>query len=483
MFASAHSEFITPSLLPSPRKRYVSYNSAGGLFETPTLTPTGTWNTLARRAIRKDRRDNITQRIQTSPSSSVFRQLRSVISPKRGPSVTPANLTASDLNDYFCSIGRTTRDDVMTEFERSGRQPLGPRLPRVHTGALNILPVSRDQLLSVILAMPDKESCVPGDIPIRIFKLCFKYIGHVLLRIINVSFVTESVPTSWKCAVVIPLHKRGDPSLASNFRPITNVLTICKIVEKLVHQQITGYLHHYSLFSPDQHGFMERHWTATALLSVTDQILSGMDRSQISLLTLIDLSRCFDVVDHTTLLSSLKQLQISTGWLQSYLSGHTQRVRVGSTLSDPRIIDIGTFQGSCLGPLLFNVVSNSISCYIPSSRNGFHTFSVRYADDTQVGITGPRERLPELTVALESILHTLGTWFLQHGMKINASKTELLLCGDRRQLAQISDPPQIHFMGQSLPSSQTVKNLGVIMDPELSWNSHITHITNRCFGL
>ena len=228
---------------------------------------------------------------------------------------------------------------------------------------------------------------------------------------------------------------------------------------------------------------MERHSTATALLSVTDQILEGMDHTQITLLTLIDLSRCFDVVDHATLLSSLKQLQISTGWLQSYLTGHTQRVRVGNILSDPRTIDIGTFQRSCLGPLLFNIVSNSISCYIPSTSSGFHCFSVRYADDSQVGITGPRDRLPELKGALEGILDALGTWFLQHGMRVNASKTELLLCGDRRQLTQISDPPQIHFMGQSLSLSQTEKNLGVIMDPGLTWDSHITHITNRCFGL
>ena len=166
-----------------------------------------------------------------------------------------------------------------------------------------------------------------------------------------------------------------------------------------------------------------------------------------------------------------------------YLTGHTQRVRVGDVLSEPRSINIGTFQCSCLGPLLFNVVSNSISCYIPSSIDGFRTFSVRYADDTQVAITGPRSRLPELKLALENVLDTLCTWFSQHGMMVNASKTELLMCGDRRQLLQIKEPPQIEFMGQLLPVSKTVKNLGVVMDPELSWESHIDNIIKRCFGI
>ncbi|KAF0304016.1 hypothetical protein FJT64_024074 [Amphibalanus amphitrite] len=104
-------------------------------------------------------------------------------------------------------------------------------------------------------------------------------------------------------------------------------------------------------------------------------------------------------------------------------------------------------QGSCLGPLLFNIVSNNISCYIPSTINDFHTFSVRYADDTQVAITGPRSRLPDLKLSLESLLDVLCTWFSQHGMMVNASKTELLMCGDRRQLSQIGEPPQIEFMG------------------------------------
>ena len=155
----------------------------------------------------------------------------------------------------------------------------------------------------------------------------------------------------------------------------------------------------------------------------------------------------------------------------------------GDILSEPLAIDIGTFQGSCLGPLLFNVVSNSISCYIPSNINGFSTYSVRYADDTQVAITGPRSRLPELSLALENVLDVLCTWFSQHGMMVNASKTELLVCGDRQQLLKVGEPPQIQFMGQSIPFSKTVKNLGVIMDPELSWEPHIDTVIKRCFGI
>ena len=163
------------------------------------------------------------------------------------------------------------------------------RLPRVNTGALNIIPVSLKQLQGILFSMPNKNSGVDGDIPVNILKICFQAIGKVLLQIINTSFVTETVPSAWKRAVIIPIYKKGNPSEASNFRPITIVPTICKIVEKLVHHQITSYLTHYSMFSSEQHGFMEKHSTCTALLSITDEILLGMDQSKVTLLSLIDL--------------------------------------------------------------------------------------------------------------------------------------------------------------------------------------------------
>ena len=227
---------------------------------------------------------------------------------------------------------------------------------------------------------------------------------------------------------------------------------------------------------------MENHSTSTALISITDEILRGMDRSEVTLLTLIDLSRCFDTVDHKMLITKLQQLQISTGWIQSYLEGHTQRVRIGQTLSSPKNITIGTFQGSCLGPLLYNIFSNDLSCYIPEHMNGFRVTMVRYADDAQLAITGPRSKLAEMQRSLEAVLDVTGTWFLQHGMMVNAGKTEMILCGDSRQLSRV-DPPTIMFKDQVLQCSETVRNLGVIMDPSLSFGSHIDKVVHKCIGI
>ena len=356
------------------------------------------------------------------------------------------------------------------------------RLPRVHTGALTITPVTLDQLKRVLFSLPNKTSQIEGDIPVKILKIGFPLIGRYLLRIINASFVSECVPRCWKQAIVIPLYKKDDPSVASNFRPITLVPVISKIVERLVHEQLTTYLRDYHIFSEDQHGFLAKHSTSTALLTVTDEILNSMDRSEVSLLTLIDLSRCFDVISHDMLLTKLELLRISTGWFRNYLSEHEQRVRIGNTLSESLPIQIGTFQGTCLGPLLYSIASNDLSCYIPREINGFRIMTVRYADDTQLAISGPRNRLAEMEQCLEQVLDSMCTWFMQNNMKINASKTEMIMCGDRRQLARIDRPVYVTFLGKRLECTDEVKNLGVVMDKHLTWDSHVKRLTDRCFG-
>ena len=436
-----------------------------------------------KRAIRKDCRDSISHRVQNSHPSDLFRQLRPIIAPKRGKSIQPVSMTPDEINQYFTSIGEITRDEVAAKFRQSGRPPLPTRLPRVNAGAMTLTPITMDHLKRVIFTIPNKPSPIHDDIPVSILKLSFDIIDRILLRIINKSFVSETVPANWKTAVVTPVHKRGDPSQCSNFRPITQVASICKVVEKIVHDQLTSYLSEQHLLSEDQHGFRAKHSTCTALLTVTDNILKGMNDSEITLLTLIDLSRCFDVVDHETLLQKLKLYQISTGWFRSYLSGHVQRTKIGDSLSDPLPITIGTLKGTCLGPLLYNIASNDISCHIPTEMDGLRITTVRYADDTQLAVTGPRNRITEMSRCLENVLDTMATWFLQHGMKVNAAKTEFIVCGDRKQLSRIEIMPVISFMGEQLESVPHVKNLGVIMDQNLSWNLHLKHVSQRCFGI
>ena len=135
---------------------------------------------------------------------------------------------------------------------------------------------------------------------------------------------------------------------------------ISKIVERIVHQQLSEYFENHELWSSTQHGYRRLHSTETALAVLSDFILSAMDNSEVVLVILCDLSKGFDVVNHELLLSKLRLYNVDTAWFESYLANHTQQVQYRSTnrqliRSKSLPITMGIFQGTALGPIMFSI--------------------------------------------------------------------------------------------------------------------------------
>ena len=212
----------------------------------------------------------------------------------------------------------------------------------------------------------------------------------ITLNTLKNSSITQSdVPQSWKHFLVHPIRKSGSHSDPANFRPISIVPVISKIVERAVHQQLYSYLSEHYLLSPTQHSFRPSHSTETALISISDQILTSFDRGEASLLCLLDLTKCFDVIDRSKLLSKISLHGIDTSWFAAYLSNHTQSVsftdaRGSVQTSSPLPNSIGVFQGSSLGPLLYCIFANDLSLF-----DG-HATDIQYADDAQILVSGKK---------------------------------------------------------------------------------------------
>ena len=431
-----------------------------------------------RSAIRRDCCAGIEESLRTRGSGSLYRSIRPILTGKRDGARNLPAATPDEMNEHFVSVGPR----VAASLAGLGPPPDVPcRLPRVGACGFRVAGTTLAGLREVMFSMRRSGACGSDGICIRILLLCFDAISPILLHIINTCLTSCDFPQTWKHSLVFPIFKSGDPAMTSNYRPISIVPVMAKIVERVVQSQLLAYMSHNHLLSSSQHGFRPRHSTETALLSVTNRILSNMDHGHISLLCLLDLSKCFDVIPHHLLLSKLELYNIDPTWFSAYLSGHSQSVSISSpsgrrVVSKPLPNTMGVFQGSVLGPLLFTIFANDLSLHAPDAH------VIQYADDTQILISDVKSNLPSLIQRMETILASLSSWFHAHGLKLNASKTELLLLGTRQNTRHLP-PVSVRIGGETVQESRTAKNLGVIFDKHLTWEAHVTDIVHKCIGI
>ena len=246
-----------------------------------------------------------------------------------------------------------------------------------------------------------------------------------------------------------------------NYRPISNLPFLSKILERVVAAQLHDHLKHNNLFEKFQSGFRPGHSTETALVRVTNDLLMASDSGSPSLLILLDLTAAFDTVDHSILLHRLQHtIGLSDNvlnWFTSYLTNRTEYVALGKAKSHTHKVICGVPQGSVLGPTLFTLYLLPLGKVISKHGIPYHC----YADDTQLYLrTAPTSTAPLPTSTLTSCLEEIETWMKHNFLQLNSSKTEAILVGTPHQLRS-STITSITFTGQDIPLSTSVTNLGV----------------------
>ena len=224
-------------------------------------------------------------------------------------------------------------------------------------------PVGEEDVIKIIHNLKPKSSCGFDEISVKLIKFAKNELCKPITVIVNQCLETGIFPDKLKNAKVIPLFKKGDPEQIDNYRPISILPAISKIIEKTIFIQLYEYFNTNDLLYKSQYGFRPKHSAELAALEIVDKIIYQMDNSETPISVFLDLSKAFDVLDHNILLYKLKYYGINSNSLQlleNYLTNRKQYIEFEKHKSDLKNITIGVPQGSILGPLFFIIYINDI---------------------------------------------------------------------------------------------------------------------------
>ena len=386
-----------------------------------------------------------------------------VVLSDRGAGVLGAD--AADLfNQYFVS---SARGISVSGGGVGGDRVSGP------VGSFCLLPVTPLEVESIVVGLKQSHSHGDDEISNYLLKRVIHVISAPLSHIISVSFATGIFPHKLKTAVVKPLFKGGDRANVSNYRPISLLSSISKILETFVSRSLMRFLSSNGLLNDSQHGYMTGRSVSSAHADFMNYVVGAMDQRRTVIGLFIDFSKAFDTVDHTLLLQKLEGYGVrgvALDWFGSYLRGRTQFVSLQGVRSRPLDVGFGVPQGSILGPTLFNVFVNDL----PDCLSSPGCRVVSYADDTNVVIT---DESYEATIAKATMLLCRAVdWISRNRLLINSKKLTYVVFGARAGclhdvVLTLDDTP--------VTCVDAVKFLGLWIDKNLTWGSHINHLCTQ----
>ena len=327
------------------------------------------------------------------------------------------------------------------------------------------------------------KSCELDPIPSKLLIECLDYILPSLTDLFNSSLASGIFPQCFKSALVTPILKKRclDHNDLNNYRPVSNLCFIAKILEKLVLSQVSSYLNSHNLYNTCQSAYRPGHSTETALLKVVNDLFLSLNKGNISLLALLDFSSAFDTIDHTILVHRLHTdfgfTDTVLQWFSSYLTDRTHYVSLCNHCSDFAHVHSGVPQGSVLGPMLFTMYIKPLSAIIDSHSIIHHSF----ADDLQLQMSAPPDRISELLHSMQSCICDVKAWATANTLKLNDSKTELMLVTSKRSKHLHNLPTSITIGNAQIPFKHSVKNLGFTLDCHLTMNAHVSNIARTCY--
>jgi len=297
------------------------------------------------------------------------------------------------------------------------------------------------------------------------------------------SILCEAFPSLWKRALIRPIAKTGNPLTPSDYRPISLLCSLSKILEKIVAFQIIRYLEDANKMDPFQSAYRRGHNTQTALLRILHEARLAADNRKVTIMVFFDFSKAFDRVVHSKLIVILESLGFSHSaltWIYSYLAGRSQSVLDhDNSRSSWTPVSGGVPQGSVLGPLLF-------SLYISGFREvlSFCDYNI-YADDIQISLSCHPKDVADGVARINEDIERIVSWADDLGLLLNDSKTKAIIMGTSRYINSLkaAEIPRIRVNGTEVPYSPSVVYLGKTLTSNMTWASDAGKTSKKVYGI
>ena len=380
---------------------------------------------------------------------------------------------ANEFNDFFVNVATKLKEDVPNPNHDKLKEFCQSKLPP--DTKFTIPQIQREKVLRFLSTMDISKATGADMIGPRLLKFAAPYIADEVTYICNHSINNSVFPNKWKEAKVTPVYKNGSHEEVNNYRPISILPVMSKVLEKHVHDSLSEFLGEFDLLHKTQSGFRSQHSCETALVNMIDSWLDAIDKGKMIGVVLVDFKKAFDLVDHNILLDKLSVYGIkgeALRWFNTYLTHRKQQVSVNNCMSDFKQVSYGVPQGSILGPLLFLLFINDLPLYT------CNVFTDLYADDTT--LYDIQDSMEQLEINLQTTLNNLNVWCRNNGMILNSSKTKVLLVTttQKRQRLQ-NENIDLKFNNESLNMISNDKILGVYVDNNLTWSEHIKHLSRK----
>ena len=419
------------------------------------------------------------QKWQIINSLAIFKRKSALNTPNsiviEGQEIYEPSEMANAFNNYFACIGPNLSKSLAL---KSSDIPCLNLIP-VCSNRFNFNEISVEEIESYLKALDATKSPGLDGISPKLLKISASVIAKPIAHIFNLSLKTGSIPKSLKAARITPLFKTGDPKTISNYRPISILPVLGKILEKIVNKQLLNYCESNAIINNFQYGFRKHKSTTKAVNQLINNCFSALDKKMSVLGIFLDFSKAFDTIDHEILLEKLRKYGIrntESRWFENYLSERIQRVKLGNTLSNEKTVTCGVPQGSVLGPTLFILYINDM----PSIFQGTTIEPILYADDTNL-----LYRFKTFTnldnELINAQLDKFRIWTIVNRLSLNAKKTNIIVFqSPQSQVKAESINLNFKIGSESVNKlSKEVKFLGITLNSSLNWARHISSIQSK----